>query len=67
MNAFNCPKCGESTSGKDKFCNECGEPLDISCPQCGNTWRFMFHYKFCPSCGYNMKPAATTKSAKNKK
>lgn len=55
MNVFKCPKCGKTTSSREKFCVDCGESLDIYCPECGEKWRFMFDYKFCPSCGFNMK------------
>jgi hypothetical protein len=55
MSAFKCPKCGKTTGGKEKFCIECGQPLDVICPECGETWRFMFEYKFCPACGHHMK------------
>lgn len=55
MSAFKCPKCGVSTSGRDKFCNECGQPLDIVCPDCGNKWRFMFDHRFCENCGCQIK------------
>lgn len=61
MNAFKCPKCGKTTSSKEKFCIECGQPLNIFCPECGETWRFMFDYKFCPGCGHNMKKAGENK------
>jgi len=50
MSAFKCPKCGKTTGGKEKFCIDCGQPLIISCPECGESWRFMFEYKFCPGC-----------------
>ena len=62
MSAFTCPKCGKTTSGKEKFCIDCGQPLNISCPECGETWRFMFDYKFCPICGRNMKQPETKKT-----
>jgi len=55
MNAFKCPNCGKTTSGFEKCCSECGQPLNIECPKCGEMWRFMYEYKFCPNCGFNMK------------
>jgi len=58
MNAFLCPKCGKTTGGNEKFCVECGQPLNITCPECSETWRFMFEYRFCPGCGHNMKNVA---------
>jgi predicted amidophosphoribosyltransferase len=48
--AFKCPKCGMTTGSKD-YCPECGEPLTLSCPKCGTTWRFWRNYKYCPYCG----------------
>ena len=54
MIAFNCPKCGKVTGGNEKFCSDCGQPLNIQCPACGETWRFMFEYRFCPSCGHSI-------------
>jgi hypothetical protein len=55
MEVFKCPKCGKTTGGNEKFCIECGQALDIICPECGEKWRFMFEYKFCPACGNDMK------------
>jgi hypothetical protein len=55
MSAFKCPKCGKVTGGNEKFCIECGQPLNVICPECNESWRFMFDYKFCPACGHNMK------------
>ncbi len=55
MNAFKCPKCGKLTGGNEKFCVDCGQPLNVICPECGESWRFMFEYKFCPGCGHHMK------------
>ena len=57
MNAFTCPKCGELTGGNEKFCVECCQSLNVVCPECGEGWRFMFEYKFCPGCGHQMKSA----------
>ncbi len=55
MSAFECLKCGKSTGGNENFCMDCGEPLNIKCPECNQEWRFMFYYKFCPNCGHQMK------------
>jgi len=53
--AFRCPKCGTVTSRGKSFCVECGEALDIECTECEKTWRYMFNYVFCPSCGTKLK------------
>ena len=55
MNAFTCPKCGKITGGSEKFCIDCGQPLNTTCSVCGETWRFMFDYRFCPGCGNSIK------------
>ena len=55
LGAFRCPKCGTVTSGGLKFCSECGESLEIECPECGATWRHIYSYTFCPSCGAKTK------------
>ncbi|NTU53596.1 MAG: hypothetical protein HGA97_07870 [Chlorobiaceae bacterium] len=55
MGAFKCPKCRKTTGGNETFCTECGQPLDIVCPACGEIWRYMFEYQFCPVCGRNME------------
>ncbi len=60
MSAFKCQKCGKLTGGNEKFCIECGQPLNFICPECGETWRFMFAYKFCPGCGHQMKNIEVT-------
>ena len=48
---FHCPMCLATTSGRYAFCPECGEPLDVQCPNCGLAWRFYIKHTFCPSCG----------------
>ena len=60
MNTFLCPGCGKTTGGNEKFCINCGKPLNIVCPECGETWRFIFDYKFCPSCGHQTKHKQNT-------
>jgi hypothetical protein len=37
------------------------------CPECGEVWRFMFDYKFCPKCGHNMKKVSENKPLPGKK
>ena len=49
--AYRCPRCGTLTSGQQHFCPKCGEPLTIKCRECGETWRYLYEYLFCPSCG----------------
>ena len=61
MNALKCPKCGILTGGNEILCIECGQPLNITCPECGKEWQFMFNYNFCPGCGNNMKQCSTNK------
>lgn len=49
--AFKCPKCGAASWGDNNNCPECGEPLTIECPKCEGTWRYIYNYSYCPSCG----------------
>jgi predicted amidophosphoribosyltransferase len=60
--AFKCPNCSKTTGGNEKFCIDCGQALNIVCPDCGEHWRFMFDVSFCPVCGHNMKPQEPKKS-----
>lgn len=48
-----CPKCGAKISAKDKFCPECGTPLNKKCPECGTAIKA--GAKFCPECGAKVK------------
>lgn len=49
--AFKCPRCGAATWGNLKFCQECGQYLNVECPGCGATWRYIHERSYCPSCG----------------
>ncbi len=55
METYKCPSCSKTTGGNEKFCIACGTALDIKCPNCEHTWRYMYEYKFCPNCGQNMQ------------
>ncbi|MDI6815187.1 MAG: hypothetical protein QMC90_03825 [Dehalococcoidales bacterium] len=46
-----CPRCGAVTWGWLKYCLECGQSLNISCPSCGGGWRYFYYYPYCPQCG----------------
>jgi len=48
---FRCPGCKKATSGDLRHCPNCGEALVTTCSGCGASWRYMYEYKFCPSCG----------------
>ncbi len=61
---FHCPMCLATTSGRHAFCPECGEPLDMQCPNCGLTWRFYIKHTFCPSCGQRVPAKAGLTTAK---
>lgn len=67
MNTFRCPKCGKPTGSNENFCIDCGQPLNTICPQCGNTWRHMFSYQFCPECGYDMRKKNDSTQGSGKK
>lgn len=53
--AFRCPRCGEITSGAMKSCPQCGQRLNIGCADCGQIWRHIHGYRFCPNCGTRVK------------
>ena len=48
---FKCPKCKIVTWGNLKYCIDCGQALTIICAKCGCSWRYIYNYKYCPSCG----------------
>jgi len=52
---FRCPRCGISTWGALGNCPQCGQPLNIECPECGGRWRYIYDYKYCPSCGAKVR------------
>ncbi len=44
-----CSNCNAQLSGNQKFCSECGKPVDDICSNCGAILRK--GQKFCPECG----------------
>jgi len=51
-----CPDCGFENLDKAKFCNECGNKLEISCSNCGTL--NPPGSKFCNECGHNLTQPA---------
>jgi class 3 adenylate cyclase/tetratricopeptide (TPR) repeat protein len=47
-----CPKCEFENREGAKFCNECGNKLEVACPGCGKINRL--GSKFCDECGHNL-------------
>ena len=51
-----CPKCQFDNPAHARFCNECGEKLEMACPSCGKT--NPPGSKFCNGCGQVLGQAA---------
>ncbi|MBC2713685.1 MAG: AAA family ATPase [Desulfobacteraceae bacterium] len=47
-----CPKCKSVPPEGAKFCNACGNKLEIACPECGKANSPAS--RFCIECGYNL-------------
>jgi len=47
-----CPKCQQDNRETAKFCNECGQKLEIICAACNNV--NPPGSKFCDGCGCNI-------------
>jgi predicted amidophosphoribosyltransferase len=62
--SFKCPKCGATTWGQLKCCPQCGQSLNITCPDCGKSWRYIYagEYKCCPNCGAKMSKEGRVKN-----
>jgi predicted amidophosphoribosyltransferase len=48
-----CPNCQDNNREEAKFCNECGEKLEITCSKCGNPSRLGSN--FCDNCGQQLQ------------
>ena len=53
-----CPKCQFENVADAKFCNECGNKLDLACRQCGKT--NPPGSKFCNGCGHPLSLPGTS-------
>lgn len=58
--AFKCPECDATTWGDLKHCANCGHPLTVECPNCEGSWRYLYEYKHCPSCGARISKVSFT-------
>jgi class 3 adenylate cyclase len=47
-----CPACRHHNEDDARFCEECGQPLDIPCPACGSPSKA--GVPFCRTCGHNL-------------
>jgi predicted ATPase/class 3 adenylate cyclase len=51
-----CPKCQHENPSDARFCNVCGQKLELACPECGKT--NPPGSRFCNGCGQNLTPPA---------
>ncbi len=58
---MNCQSCGAAVEATQKFCAECGIPLQVACPTCGHV--NPPGNKFCPECGTGLTVAAAGPTA----
>lgn len=52
-----CGACRTDNPAQNRFCDQCGAPLEAVCPSCGAQVRP--EAKFCGSCGKRLGEAAT--------
>src|SRR5262245_31479381 len=56
-----CANCQTDNPSENRFCEQCGTPLEVHCPQCGATVRP--GTRFCGACGQRLaKPAAAIRT-----
>jgi class 3 adenylate cyclase len=51
-----CPKCQHENPSDARFCNGCGQKLELACPECGKS--NPPGSKFCNGCSHNLIPTA---------
>ena len=47
-----CPKCQHENPEDARFCNRCGQKLELACPECGK--ENPPGSRFCNGCGHNL-------------
>ncbi len=52
-----CPACRADNPAVNRFCEQCGAPLEARCPQCHAT--LGAGARFCGACGHRLAPAPT--------
>ena len=52
-----CPSCHADNPSANRFCDQCGAPLEARCPQCAASLRE--GARFCGACGYRLGPPGT--------
>jgi class 3 adenylate cyclase/tetratricopeptide (TPR) repeat protein len=50
-----CPSCQVENPAHNRFCEQCGAPLEAGCPQCGAPVRAGM--RFCGACGHRLTEA----------
>ena len=49
-----CPACHDANADDARFCEHCGQALELACPACDTRVRGGTH--FCRQCGQNLLP-----------
>ena len=50
-----CPSCSTENPPANRFCDQCGAPLEARCPQCATALRP--GARFCGACGHRLTPS----------
>src|SRR5512136_2830134 len=59
-----CPKCQHENPSDARFCNGCGQKLEVACPECGKT--NPLGSRFCNGCGFDLsKPFVSNESSES--
>lgn len=46
---MDCTRCGATAQPGQRFCGQCGQPLEAACPECGH--ENPADHRFCGACG----------------